>query len=232
LNTRTGREERQVPDTTARARGQAAGPYRCPYCRTACEGGTSACPNCGAPQNRPGDFLASDGDRDQAISKLTDHFQAGRLTIEEFDERSGRALHARTQGELTALLVDLPPGQAPVTDPVTSAGGVRSRLPGRISRIWVVLIVIVISLAVSSAHDHHSLVGLVPAGAVLLFVLRRRAGAGRRLGEDDQRQIAQDLRRDGRRLRRDGGDLLRRACPDRSGTRSRRAGRGHAGRFW
>jgi hypothetical protein len=130
--------------------------------------------------------------------------------VEEFDERSGRALRARSQGELTALLADLLADRAPVTDPVTRGGGVRSRLAGRISRIWVVLIVIVIALVVSGGHNHHSLLGLVPAGAVLLFVLRRRASAGRRLGEGDQRRIERDLRRDGpdlrryrRRLRRD-----------------------------
>jgi Domain of unknown function (DUF1707) len=187
----------------------AAGPYVCPYCRAACEGAASACPNCGAPLNRPGSLLASDDDRDQAISKLTNHFQAGRLTTEEFDERSGRALRARTQGELTALLADLPPDQAPVTDPVIGSRGVRSRLPARIPRIWVILIVIVIALVISGSHNHHSLIGLVPAVAVLLLILRRRASAGRRLGKSDKRRIERDLRRDGRDLRRDRRQLRR-----------------------
>jgi hypothetical protein len=128
---------------------------------------------------RPGGFLASDDERDQAISKLTDHFQAGRLTTGEFDERSGLALRARTQGELTELLADLPPDRVPMTDPVASVGGVRPRLPGWTSRIRLAVIVIVVALAVSGGHSHHSLIGLVPAVAVVLFVLQRR-GSGRR----------------------------------------------------
>jgi hypothetical protein len=155
-----------------------AGPYVCPHCRAACEGGTSVCPNCGAPMNRLGGILASDEERDQAISELTDHFQAGRLTTEEFDERSGLALRARTQGELAALFADLPPDRLPMTDPVASVGGVRPRSPGRTSCIWVA--VIVIALAASGSQSNHGLIGLVPAVAVVLFVLRRRESSRRR----------------------------------------------------
>jgi hypothetical protein len=190
-----------------------AGPYACPYCRAACEAGTSACPNCGAPVNRPGGFLASDADRDQTISVLTDHFQAGRLTPDEFDDRSGRALRARTQGELTALLADLPPDlppdRAPVPDPVIDAGGVRPRLRGRTSPVWAVPVVIAIALAIGAGHHQHSLIGLVPAVAVLLFVLRRRAGSGRRPGDSDRRRIGPDLGPGGRDLRRDRRHLRR-----------------------
>lgn len=135
--------------------------------------------------NRLGGFLASDDERDQAIPNLTDHFQAGRLTTEEFDERSGLALRARTQGELTALLADLPPDPVPMTDQVKSVGSVRPRLPGRVSRIWVA--VIVITLAVSGSHSDHSLIGLVPAVAVVLFVLRRRGSARRRPPAEGER---------------------------------------------
>lgn len=51
---------------------------------------------------------AGDTDRDATISQLSDHFGAGRLTAEELDERSGRALSARTLGELDELMSDLP----------------------------------------------------------------------------------------------------------------------------
>ncbi len=192
------------------------GSYMCSYCRAACEPGASACPNCGAPLEGTGGLRVSDADRDQAISELTSHFQAGRLTSEEFDERSGRALRARTQDELSALLADLPSDAPPVRDPVIGPAGVRQRLPGRVPRLVVLLIVIVIALIVSGTHNHHNLIGLAPTGAVLLFVLRRRAMAGRRLGETDERWIgrdlrrdARDLRRDARYLRRDGRDLRR-----------------------
>jgi Domain of unknown function (DUF1707) len=55
-----------------------------------------------------GDLRVSDADRDRALHELTGAFQAGRLTADEFDERSGQALNARTGQELTALLADLP----------------------------------------------------------------------------------------------------------------------------
>jgi hypothetical protein len=35
---------------------------------------------------------------DRVLAELSEHFQAGRLTAEELDERSGRALQARTVG--------------------------------------------------------------------------------------------------------------------------------------
>jgi hypothetical protein len=59
----------------------------------------------------PGDLRASDADRDQAIAELSEHFQTGRLTQDEFDDRSARALQARTGRELTELFTDLPGGQ-------------------------------------------------------------------------------------------------------------------------
>jgi hypothetical protein len=60
----------------------------------------------------PGDLRVSDVERDQALSELTDAFQAGRIAHDEFDERSAQILTARTGQELTALLADLPLGRA------------------------------------------------------------------------------------------------------------------------
>ena len=62
----------------------------------------------------PAAMRASDADRDAAVAELGEHFQAGRLTAEELDERTGRALTARTWGELRAVRADLPDtGSAP-----------------------------------------------------------------------------------------------------------------------
>jgi hypothetical protein len=61
----------------------------------------------------PGDMRVSDADRDRALSELSEAFQVGRLTPDEFDQRSGQALGARTGKELTALLADLPADQVP-----------------------------------------------------------------------------------------------------------------------
>jgi hypothetical protein len=56
---------------------------------------------------------ASDADRDAVLSDLSEHFQAGRLTAAELDERTGRALAARTWGELGELVADLPASRTP-----------------------------------------------------------------------------------------------------------------------
>jgi hypothetical protein len=57
----------------------------------------------------------SDADRDRAVSELSEALQAGRITADEFDQRSGQALAARTGKDLTALLADLPVEHAPAT---------------------------------------------------------------------------------------------------------------------
>ena len=56
----------------------------------------------------PGDLRVSDAERELAVSELSRAFQVGRLTTEEFQQRSEQAFAARTGNELTALLADLP----------------------------------------------------------------------------------------------------------------------------
>src|SRR6516164_4112404 len=75
-----------------------------------------------ATKNSPADSLrVSDADRDRAIAELSEHFQAGRLSTEELEDRTGRALQARTAADLAALFTDLPRRQAPVTSATASA---------------------------------------------------------------------------------------------------------------
>jgi hypothetical protein len=52
----------------------------------------------------------SDSERDATLRTLGDHAAVGRLTLDELEERSGRALTAKTRGELATLLSDLPAG--------------------------------------------------------------------------------------------------------------------------
>jgi hypothetical protein len=61
------------------------------------------------------EFRVSDADRDRALSELSAAFQAGRITADEFDERSAQALAARTGRKLTGVLADLPVQCAPAT---------------------------------------------------------------------------------------------------------------------
>lgn len=67
---------------------------------------------------------ASDAERDAVVTELGEHLKDGRLQPDEFDERVGRAVNARTRGELDGLLTDLPqPVPAPLPAPP------RARLP-------------------------------------------------------------------------------------------------------
>lgn len=55
---------------------------------------------------------ASDKDRELIVAALQEQVGEGRLTLVEFEERSGEAYEAKTVGELRALMHDLP------TDPL------------------------------------------------------------------------------------------------------------------
>lgn len=78
----------------------------------------------------PTAMRASDADRDAVVSDLGEHFQAGRLTAAELDERTGRALAARTWGELGKLLADLPASRPAATP---SSGARPGPLSGRVA---------------------------------------------------------------------------------------------------
>lgn len=68
-----------------------------------------------------------DTERDNAVERLGEHFAAGRLTKEEFDERSTQASAARYDDELQPLFADLP-GADPV---VRAAARMDGGWPGR-----------------------------------------------------------------------------------------------------
>ena len=50
----------------------------------------------------------SDADRESAVDLLSEHYALGRLTKDEFDERSDAVWSAKTRGELAPIFVDLP----------------------------------------------------------------------------------------------------------------------------
>ncbi|MET7286186.1 DUF1707 and DUF4190 domain-containing protein [Streptomyces sp. NPDC005573] len=64
-------------------------------------------------------MLASDAERERAVDVLRAGFGEGRLAKEEFERRVERTYAARTVGELSLLVADLPqgPAPAPVTGP-------------------------------------------------------------------------------------------------------------------
>ena len=74
----------------------------------------------------PGDLRVSDADRDRAVSELSEAFQVGRITADEFEQRSAQALRARTGKELTDLLTDLQKDNVPAA---RAAAGRLARSP-------------------------------------------------------------------------------------------------------
>lgn len=61
---------------------------------------------------RPGGPIRiGDSEREDAIKRLGEHYEAGRLSAEEHAERIDQALQAKTQDDLAALFADLPGAQ-------------------------------------------------------------------------------------------------------------------------
>jgi len=83
---------------------------------------------------------ASDADRDRAVDALASAAAEGRLTLEEYSERSGTALVARTLGELATLTADVPAPSAALARSETPAPAQISTVLGNESRKgpWVI----------------------------------------------------------------------------------------------
>jgi class 3 adenylate cyclase len=73
-------------------------------------------PEDGAPAAGPLAQRVSDADRDQTVTLLREHVVDGRLTLDEFSERVGRALAARTRGDLDQALANLPAMASPLDE--------------------------------------------------------------------------------------------------------------------
>ena len=58
------------------------------------------------------ELRAADSDRERTVAALREHAAAGRLDVEELDERIEAALRARTLAELKPLMADLPTATA------------------------------------------------------------------------------------------------------------------------
>jgi hypothetical protein len=110
----------------------------------------------GPAVSEPDDSLrVSDAERDAVLRTLGDHAAVGRLTLDELEERSGRALTARTRGELATLTSDLPreAGQPSELSPV----------PGRKKPVrWMVAI-----MGGSTRRGRFRAVGSINAIAVM-----------------------------------------------------------------
>ena len=66
---------------------------------------------------RPGEMLASESERLATQAVLKEAYEEQRLTLDEFESRVGRAIAARTRGELARLTSDIPAEPAPAEPP-------------------------------------------------------------------------------------------------------------------
>jgi hypothetical protein len=121
---------------------------------------------------RPAAMRASDADRDAVVSDLSEHFQAGRLTAAELDERTARALTARTWGELIELAGDLPalrPAARPATPaadrPQPSSGHTAPAMTAGLAGLAIAAVVLV--------HAVHGGWGLIWLLLPALLIARR-----------------------------------------------------------
>jgi hypothetical protein len=91
---------------------------------------------------------ASDADRQRVVAALERHTAAGRLSLDEFGERAGRALGAVTHGELAAVTSDLPP--EPVEPPGAAVAQGRQLLV-----VFLLAALTLVVLGVVFALAHH-----------------------------------------------------------------------------
>ena len=121
---------------------------------------------------RPAATRASDADRDAVISDLSEHFQAGRLTAAELDDRTGRALTARTWGELGELAADLP-ALPPAAPAATPAAGRPQRPAGHTAPALTAALAGLAIAAVIVVHAVHGGWGLIWLLLPVLLIARR-----------------------------------------------------------
>jgi hypothetical protein len=135
----------------------------------------------------PGNLRVSDADRDRAVTELAGHFQAGRLTAEELDERSGRALAARTGNELAGLFADLPRDDATAASAADGPDRASMRWPPSGWTARVAPTPLAIGFAIAAAviiltgfpHRHYQPATLIPI-LVVMLAIRRLASPGQR----------------------------------------------------
>ena len=155
---------------------------------------------------------AADTDRAAVAAALGEHMSAGRLTLEEYDERLTQVYGAKTYGELDRLTADLPaagrrgtsahaqtplPAAAPQAHAGMCAPHARND-PAQAWRSWLTTTLIVLtiwaatSLASWELHYFWPVWVFGPWGAVLLAQTVGRSGGRRadRAGEPHQPRLS------------------------------------------
>jgi hypothetical protein len=133
-----------------------------------------------------GGIRASDADREHVVEILREAYSAGRLTLEEFDERTTSAFAAKTWGGLRSLTRDLPqqarlavprpePGLKPAPEKLPAAAGPPRR------RVSPMLPILVIWLGIAlTAREPFAFVPVLVILFMLLRLATRPTGGNRR----------------------------------------------------
>jgi Domain of unknown function (DUF1707) len=118
------------------------------------------------------DIRASDGERQQVVDRLRAGLEDGRLTIEEYTDRMGRAYQAVTYGDLAPLCADLPaahpqaPGPMVASRPaMTGRRDILAAMPAPLRVLWAL-----VCLTTGSLIYPWPLWVAGPYGAILLAV--------------------------------------------------------------
>ncbi len=129
-----------------------------------------------------------DAERESAVDQLAEQYAQGRISKQEFDERSDAAWAARTQGDLAPLFADLPVGRHDVRAASRPFGQRDARpawLGWRAGRVPFPLLLLLGVLVVITVVSHLPVVLL--ALAVWLFWIRPRWSRHRSAGPSARR---------------------------------------------
>ena len=136
-----------------------------------------------------GGIRASDADREHVVEILREAYSSGRLTLEEFDDRTSSAFAAKTWGGLRELTRDLPqqarlelprpaPEVKPARDkPLPVAASSRRRLSPMLP-----ILIIWLGIALTAREPY----AFIPVLVILFMLLRlaTRPPRGNRWGPD------------------------------------------------
>jgi hypothetical protein len=121
-------------------------------------------------QPRAGDLRLSDAERDAAVERLSEHYAAGRLDKDEFDERSDAVWTAKTGSDLEPVFADLEPAR-----PVRATGWVSDRAAwGRRGWTPVPFLPVLLILIALTVITHVPFLLLALLAGAFVFSRRRR----------------------------------------------------------
>ena len=129
----------------------------------------------------------SDVERNAVTERLATHYSDGRLDQAEFDERVGRAMAAKTRGDLDGLFDDLPDlepsGASRDARPGDPAVPHRRRRRGGLGRMILLVVLVIAALSITS-HVLTAFAYFVPwfwiAALVAVVLLVNRSAHHRR----------------------------------------------------